>query len=359
MMSEKSWRVAFIGAGTIVQAAHIPGFQQLENVETVAICDVNAERVTEVATKFGIPAVYTDYAQMLNEVKPDITVIATPNVFHKPMALAALAAGSNVLCEKPLALTYGDAKEMLDKAREKGLILNVGTHFRYTPTTRAAKAHVDQGFLGEVYAARAVWQRRSGIPGYGGWFTNKALAGGGALLDIGIHALDRALYLMGYPKPISVTGASFAKFGPQGIGLGGWGNATVEPIPNASFDVDDLSWAFVRFENGAVLQFQVSWAANMPEESCAQLFGTEGGMLVTNSDLKMYRLMSGQEVDLAPKVGQGGPSSYAYLMEQFVRRLEGDETAPIMTPEQALIAVQIVDGIMRSAASGREIRFDE
>jgi predicted dehydrogenase len=357
-MSDKTFRVAFIGAGTIVQRAHIPGFKALPNVEPVAICDVNAERVAAVAAEHGIPAGYTDYEVMLREVKPDITVIATPNVFHKPMTLAALNAGSNVLCEKPLALTYEDAKEMLETAAAKGLILNVGTHYRYTPTTRAAKAHVDGGFLGEVYAARAVWQRRSGIPGFGGWFTNKGLAGGGALLDIGIHALDRALYLMGYPKPVSVSGASFAKFGPRGVGLGGWGNETVEPIANAKFDVDDLAWAFIRFENGAVMQFQVSWAANMPEESCAQLFGTDGGMLVTNNDLKLYKLMNGQEVNIDAVVPGGYPSSYGYLMEQFIKRLNGDDSAPIMTPEQALIAVQIVDGVMRSAASGQEVRFD-
>ena len=357
-MSDKTYRVAFIGAGTIVQRAHVPGFKALPNVEPVAICDVNAERVAAVAAEHGIPAHYTDYEEMLREVKPDITVIATPNIFHKPMTLAALNAGSNVLCEKPLALTYADAKEMIETAAAKGLVLNVGTHYRYTPTTRAAKAHVDGGFLGEVYAARAVWQRRSGIPGFGGWFTNAGLAGGGALLDIGIHALDRALYLMGYPKPVSVSGASFAKFGPRGVGLGGWGNETVEPIPNAKFDVDDLAWAFIRFANGAVMQFQVSWAANMPEESCAQLFGTDGGMLVTNNELKLYKLMNGQEVNIDAVVPGGYPSSYGYLMEQFIKRLDGDDSAPIMTPEQALTAVQIVDGIMRSAASGQEVRFD-
>ena len=348
-------RVAFIGAGSIVQMAHVPGFQTLEGVETVAICDVNHERAQSVAAEFGIQGVYTDYEEMLPEVQPDITVIATPNLFHKPMTLAALEAGSHVLCEKPLALTYGDAKEMLYAAAARDRVLNVGTHFRYAPSTRTAKAHVDAGFLGEVYAARAVWQRRSGIPGFGGWFTNKALSGGGSLLDIGIHALDRALYLMGYPRPATVTGASFAKFGPRGVGLGGWGNATVEPIPNAEFDVDDLTWALVRFENGAVLQFQVSWAAHMPEESCAQIFGTEGGIYVDNSRANLYTLMSGQEVDLAPKVLGGEQNSYRYLMQNFVRYLEGDTTAAIMTPEEALIAVAIVDGIMRSAQSGREV----
>src|SRR5690606_33738152 len=117
------------------------------------------------------------------------------------------------LCEKPLALTYADGYEMYESADEKGLTLTVGTHYRWSAPMQAMKAHVNSGFFGEIYAARTVWQRRSGIPGYGSWFTNKDLAGGGSLLDIGVHALDRALYLMDYPKPVSVSGATYDKLG--------------------------------------------------------------------------------------------------------------------------------------------------
>ncbi|MEZ4675441.1 MAG: Gfo/Idh/MocA family oxidoreductase [Caldilineaceae bacterium] len=216
----QTFRVAMIGAGTIVQGGHIPNFQSVPNVSVEAICDVNEARVKAVADDKNVPHTYTDYNVMLSEVKPDITVIATPNIFHKPMALAALNAGSHVLCEKPLALTYADAKEMMDLAASKGLTLNVGSHYRWSDAIRAAKAQGDAGFYGDIYAVRTVWHRRSGIPGYGSWFTRKELAGGGALLDIGIHALDRALYLMGFPKPVTVSGVTFSKLGPQGVGLG-------------------------------------------------------------------------------------------------------------------------------------------
>ena len=129
-MSKKTWRVAFIGTGMVVQWSHIPSFRRLEGVEAVAVCDVNEERVRSVANDTGIPQAFTDYREMLEKVQPDITVVATPNVFHKPMTLAALEAGSHVLCEKPLALTYADAKEMIDFAAAKGKILTVGTHYR-------------------------------------------------------------------------------------------------------------------------------------------------------------------------------------------------------------------------------------
>ncbi len=237
-----------------------------------------------VAKDTGIPQAFTDYREMLEKVQPDITVVATPNIFHKPMTLAALEAGSHVLCEKPLALTYADAKEMMDFAAEKGKILTVGTHYRYSAPMQAAKAHVDAGFFGEIYAARTVWQRRAGIPGYGSWFTNRDLAGGGSLLDIGVHALDRVLYLMGYPEAVSVTGASYDKLGKLGVGLGGWGLDISKPGAGVRYDVDDLTWAFVRFANGVSLIFQVAWASHLPEQFFAEVYGTKGGANVTNRE---------------------------------------------------------------------------
>src|SRR5688572_7138631 len=124
----KTWRVAFIGAGAIIQRGHIPSFQRLPNIETVAVCDVNLARAQAVAEEAKISHAYSDYQQLLAEVQPDIAVVATPNVFHAPMSIAALEAGAHVLCEKPLALTYEDAKAMMAKAAEVGRVLTVGTH---------------------------------------------------------------------------------------------------------------------------------------------------------------------------------------------------------------------------------------
>ena len=351
-----TWRVAIIGAGSIVQYSHGPGFNRLPNAKVVAICDVNQARAQKVADELDIRQVYTDYEKMLAEVQPDITVVATPNIFHMPMTLAALEAGSHVLCEKPLALTYADAQAMFAKAADKGRVLSVGTHFRFTPPMQAAKAHADAGFFGKIYAARTVWQRRNGIPGYGSWFTNRDLAGGGALLDIGVHTLDRALYLMGYPQPVSVSGATFAEFGPRGMGLGGWGADIFKPSPGARYDVDDFAWAFVRFANGAVMQFQVSWASNFPETVVTELFGTEGGAQIGMRDkVEMYSMLNGQEVTIQTPIGEAKVGSSFLLIEHFVRALDGDPTAEVVTPQQALVSVQIVDGITRSAASGREV----
>lgn len=355
----KTWRVAFLGAGTIVQRAHIPSFQRIANVETVAICDVNLPRAQAVAEEMKIPHTYSDYQTMLDEVQPNIVVVATPNVFHTPMSIAALEAGAHVLCEKPLALTYQDAKMMMEKADEVGRVLTVGTHYRWSAPMRAAKAHVDGGFFGDIYAARTVWQRRSGIPGYGSWFTNKDLAGAGSILDIGVHALDRVLFLMNYPQPVTVSGVLFSKLGPRGLGLGGWGVDILSPAEGARYDVDDMAWGFVRFANGAALQFQVAWASHMAEQFVAELYGTDGAASIGHREgVELYTLLNGQSAKIQVEVPNDPLGSYPRLIEDFVRHLDGDPTAEIVTPAQALSSVKIIDALMRSAAEGREIAFN-
>lgn len=357
-MSQIHHRVAIIGAGFIVSRGHVPSFQAIDNVTVEAVCDLNEARAQAVADEFGVPDVYSDWQKMIDEVQPDITVIATPNKFHHEMGMYALEAGSHLLCEKPLALTVADAEEMLDTAASKNLVLNVGTHFRWMEPTQIAKRHVDGGFFGDIYAARTVYQRRAGIPGYGSWFTNKELAGGGSLLDIGIHALDRALYLMGYPKPVTVTGQTFSKLGPSGQGLGGWGSDHFDPA-KSRFDVDDFAWAFMRFDSGATLILQVSWAMNFPEGFYTELYGTEGGGYISNKEgVELYKNMNGQQVTIQNELSSTPVNSHARLIQNFVRYLDGDPDAVIITPQESLTVVKIVDAIQRSAAEGHEVALD-
>ncbi len=354
----RTWRVAYIGAGFIVKLAHIPNFAALPNVENVALCDVNEARAQALADEMNIPAVYTDFRKMLDEVKPDITVVATPNVFHREMSIAALQAGSHVLCEKPLAPSYADAVEMFEAARAADRVLTVGSHMRFNDNTQIARRQANAGFFGKIYASRSTWHRRSGIPGFGGWFTNRSLAAGGVLFDLGVHALDRALYIMDFPTPVTVSGALFAELGSRGRGMGGWGMDSLQPVPveQRRFDVDDMAWAFVRFDNGAVLQFQVAWAANFPDFWTTELFGTEGGALLDERHkAEFYTTVNGAEAVIQVPMPSTPAQSYAVLVKNLVRHLEGDPTAEIVTQTQALISVQIVDAIARSAQLGREV----
>lgn len=357
--SQADWRVGIIGAGTIVQKGHIPNFQMYPGAEVVAICDINEARAREVADEAGIEHAFQDYNTMLEQIRPNVVVVATPNIFHKPMAIAALEAGAHVLCEKPLALSYADGVEMFDIAEREGRVLTVGTHYRWSAPMQAARQQVDAGFFGDIYALRTIWRRRSGIPGYGSWFTNKDLAGGGALLDIGIHALDRGLYLMGYPQPVSVSGSTFSKLGPQGVGLGGWGIDRRPPQADARFDVDDLTWGFIRFDNGATLILEVSWALHFEDQFYTEILGTRGGGRVSSeAAMELFTILNGQDSDILTRVPPDPVGSYRRQTVDFLRHLEGDSNAMLIDRRQSLIAVQIIEAIFRSAESGREVRLE-
>ena len=351
-------RAGIIGAGSIAQAAHIAAFRSVPDVELVALCDINKERVAKVAQEHQIPHTYSDYHRMLKKEGLDLVVVCVPNALHARMTIAALQAGANVLCEKPMALTYRDACAMIQASHEAGRSLTIGFCLRHSPDTLAAKQKILSGALGQIYYCKASYLRRSGIPGYGSWFTNKDLAGGGAMMDIGCHVTDLSLYLLGHPKPVAVSACTYANFGPRAIGLGGWG--ADHATPPARCDVDDLATAFVRFENGLTMTVEASWAGHGTDGNRIQLFGTEGG-LELNAKLfgaeKPLHFFSarGEElleepVELPPSKG----SIYDLQAQAWVAAIRAG-TPPAVLPEQAAMVAQIIEALYKSASSGKEV----
>ena len=161
---------------------------------------------------------------------------------------------------------------------------------------------------------------------------------------------------MDFPQPLTVSGVTFSKLGTQGVGLGGWGADIQKPTGNAQFDVDDLSWALIRFDNGAAIQLQVSWAVNNKDQFFTEIYGTRGGASVGDQDqMELYTNLNGQQSDIQVKVARSGTGSYKHLVNNFVRYLDGDPTAEIITPTQALTSVKIIEGVFRSASEGHEV----
>ncbi len=354
----KKLRAAVIGAGAIATHSHIPAYQALDDVEIVALCDINAARVEEEAQILGIPAWYTEYQKMLDTEAPDLVSVCSPNAFHAPMTIAALRAGAHVICEKPMALTYAQACEMVKASEETGKTLTFGFHMRSEPTSLAALQAIKSNKLGQIYYAKASYLRKSGIPGYGSWFTSKDLAGGGAMMDIGCHMLDLTLWLMGHPKPISVTASTYAEFGPRAKGLGGWG-ADHYGL-GARFDVDDLTSAFVRFENGATMLLEASWATMGTQGQHFQLYGTEGGLELnpnlfgqdeplhyfTESDLAE----NGSPVELVDTDERGHKS----IIKNWIAAIRKGEQPAIKATEAAMV-VKIVEAAYESARTGKQV----
>jgi predicted dehydrogenase len=348
--------IGVIGAGGIAIGQHLPAYQKLQaegKVKIIGIADINEASAKSAAEKFSIPSVFTDYKKLLEESGLDAVSVCTPNFLHKDPAVAALRSGKHVLVEKPLARNAIEGVEMVEAARISGKKLQVGLNMRFGTGAQAVKRFVDDGRLGEVYFARCHALRRRGIPGWG-VFTQKDKQGGGPLIDIGVHVLDVTMWLMGNPKPASVSGQTYAKFGRRSdlVGLlGKW-----DP---AKFDVEDYAVGFVRFKNGASLVIESSFAANMGEtELYSQLMGTEGGAyldLRNLENLKIYREESGVLTDSIP-YGLVANNSHEAEIRSFINAIQTDEPVEA-SGEQGLVVSQILDAIYESSDTGREIVF--
>jgi predicted dehydrogenase len=352
-------RVGVIGAGTIVQRLHLPTMQQIAGVEVVALTEPNQARLQECADNFGIERGHTDYQEMLNQGDLDAVVIATPNLFHAPATIAALEAGCHVLVEKPMATNAADARRMADVARARGKVLTLNLPRRCAAPYRAARTLLETGQLGEVYAATATLVRRTGIPGYGSWFTTNALSGGGAMLDAGIHILDAALWILGEPAVVAVSATTANHLGRAGLGLGTWG---VDRSAAGTFDVEDSLRAHLRLAGGASLTLDVTWAAYAPSRVGVQLLGTRGGAVVDEQGSMEGTTTLYTDGPDGPTVIQAelptlpAPAGHIPIRGFFASILTG--APPPVSPEQGVRLAEICDALYASAHTGREIRLD-
>lgn len=358
MAKDKTWKVGLIGAGGIVQWSHYPNFgRAIDSTEVVAVSDVNEKRVSEFARSRGIPSFYADYREMLAGEDLDIVVVGTPNVFHKPMSIDALNSGAHVLCEKPVALTLADAQEMFGVAERNGKVLTVGTHYRWGDSMKAVRRSVDDGYFGDIYMIRTAYTRRAGIPGYGSWFTRQELSGGGCGLDIGVHALDKALFLMDYSQPATVSGVTYDRLGKQGVGLGGWGMDRQAASKGGEFSVEDLAYGLVRFASGASIILQASWAMHLPGEQVMEVYGTQGGAVVHPDKLQLFQDMNGAPVTVDVELPAQEANSALDQTRDLVRYLEGDRDALLVTREEVLVGIAILEGLYKSASTGQEVQL--
>ena len=353
----KKLKVAIIGCGGIAKGCHLPGYARMDNVELVAACDIIIERAQEVAEKYGIPQVFQDYNDVFEIPGLDAVDICTPNYLHSIIAVAALNKGLNVFCEKPDAVNTVEAEKMKAAAEKSGKVLMVMRNNRYMQVSSFAKKMVEEGKMGEIYAARCGWQRRRGIPGKGGWFTTKAQSGGGPLIDLGVHMIDLTMWLMGNPKPVAVTGCAYSKFSDNNVSdsvNSDFGDKNSE----VTMDVEDLAIGFIRFDNGACLQLEFSWASNIEQEQrYFELRGTKAGCCWYDRDdtLKIFGEENGVLTDILPKFDR---SKEIQCHEANLRHFADvllNGTEPMFVPQQGLNMVKILEAIYKSAELGKEI----
>lgn len=345
-------RFGVIGAGMISHSS-CQDINGHANAIVVAASDKSEERLDELCKKFSIGFKSPNAADIFKRPDIDAIYIAVPNAFHAPLAIQALEAGKHVILDKPFALSYGEAEKVVATAKKHGKTLMLGMNQRFNKDSQIIRTLRRAGELGEVYHAKAYWFRRSGIPKLGTWFGNKKLAGGGALLDIGVHLLDLALFLMDNFEPTSVSGATYTKFGNRGIGEGGWGSSDRS---ETVFDVDDFATALIKLKGGASLSLDVSWAIIAKQDSMnVNLYGTEKGASAYPAELFSMGEHPGEFRHIEhPHAEIDYP--HCNRFHHFINVLLGTEK-PCVTVEQSLAVQKILDGIYASCRSGREVSF--
>ena len=355
-------KVGIVGCGGIANGKHLPAIKKNGNFEIVAFCDIIKERAEEAKKKYGTEdaRVYTDYNELVKEDLAAVYVL-TPNKSHADISIAAMKAGKHVMCEKPMAKSYEDAKRMVETAKETGKILNIGYQNRYRTDSIYLKRACENGDLGEIYYAKAHAVRRRAVPTWG-VFLNEEEQGGGPLIDIGTHALDLTLWMMDNYEPESVTGSVYRKLADQTE----QGNAFGEWDPK-EFTVEDSAFGFIRMKNGATIHLEASWALNTldVDEAKTSLCGTKAGADMKDG-LRINRVQYNHQCVEKPDLNSGGVAFFegeAEREQDIEQRVFYDAitkgTELTVKPEQALVVTRILEAIYESGRTGKTVYFDQ
>ncbi len=337
--------IGLIGAGLIARDQHFPAWRKIPYTRVLAVADSSADALVPFGEE-QVPLRFADYHDLLADERIDVVDVCVPSGLHAEVTLAALRAGKHVLVEKPMATNRADAEAMLRAARDAGRKLMVAQHMRFGPSIQQLRKYLDRHPLGDVYYARGQWLRRRRLPARPG-FTRHQLSGGGAIYDLGIHMFDLTWWMMGCPRPVTVTGGMYdhlSRRADLGSEWGQWDHTQVE--------VDDFAAGLVRFESGAMMSLEVSWLGFMrePEFWRMQLFGKERGLAWPD-------LVVTGETDRIPWDVQlsepDGEKAHHEVIRMFAQAVLTDEPVPI-PPEQSATAIAVLEALATSHRLGRE-----
>ena len=308
-------RVALLGSG-YVQEFHARAVHEHPSAELVAVANWREQSATALAERYAIPHVTTDWNEIVETTDVDAAVVATPNALHAPQSVALLRAGKHVIVEKPMATSVAECDEMIDVSRASGALLMVAHCWRFRDEVLAMRERVASGELGEVvktrgYGAHATW-------GPEGWFVDPALAGGGALVDMGVHAIDTARFLLGYPTPSRVCAAIGTRYG--------------------TYQVDDDGVLLITWSNGTNSVVESGWW--QPHvgglEADTEVYGTKGYARIWDPEPPS----EGYKHDTQPM--------YSAQMAEFLDAIAAGRQ-PRPSGEDGRVVMQVVEESYRSA----------
>jgi predicted dehydrogenase len=357
-------KIGIVGAGWMA-AYHVAGFRAA-GAEVAAIVDMNEAAAKAAALKYGVDKTFGKPKDLYEAIKDlDAVSIITPNAYHHPLVMEALAHGKHVFCEKPPALTAADVSEMEAAAKKSSRVLMFNFNNRARPESYAMREYIRSGAVGRINSAQASWIRRNGIPGFGGWFTNKKLSGGGPLIDL-LHMIDLALHFMGYPEPKYVLGQTFNDLIDNKEFKGPWG---IPDVKEGVTDVEAAAHAFITFKSGQVLSIRNSWAEMNERETVSvvfqgqkaggkiqRLFRVEGIDSTSIDSCELYSQENGFPVNRNIIFEADEAMGRTRSAKNFALTLD-DKEAPLNTPDEAVKLMKIIDGIYASAKTGKPVEI--
>lgn len=335
-MAKKTVRIALVGVGAAAQINHLPVLKKMDGVELVALCDRDPEKAARVAQKFGVPASYNRFEELLADDSIDAVDITTPNYLHAPMAEAALDAGKHVLCERPLARSLAEATAMAKAAKKADRLLMCALQHRFRPDAQLLRKFVDKGDLGSIFLAKGGWLRQKTEWDSDEWRAQKRASGGGVVLDLGFQMIDLALWVLGDPKVESVT-------------------ASVHR--SRKDEVEDSATAFLRLASGATLTLELTWGLLMEKDfAFLNLFGSGGAALL--NPFRVHKGMHGTLVNVTPTL-ETSRNQYRQSMEaqlgHFMEAVRGGKS-PMGLAQDILPVMELMDAVYKSAELGKEVK---
>lgn len=330
--------VAVVGVGWVAQVVHLPILKRLPEVEVVALCDSDKRRVMLVAEKFGIKHAYDDLSAMLAMDSIEAVIVCTSTETHKEVTLAALAAGKDVLVEKPIALRHADAAAMVEAAKQHKRKLMVGMNHRFRPDTMLMKSFIEGKELGKISYAKSGWLQK--MDNHNPWLVNKSKAGGGVFLDLGLVMFDVAFWMLGYPEVKRVSATNFH---------------------HRTKDIEDTSLVHLVMKNGSALDIEVGWSTLLEDDSYyCNIYGNAGS--ATLSPLRIYKELHGSLVNLAPTKIEPPHQLFKRSYENELKHFFGavhDHHPIISTGDEAVQRMRVVEAVYKSAKTGKEVVFSK
>jgi len=348
-------KVAIIGCGTIANSAHGPSYSMNPGVDIAWCVDIIPERAKALAEKYGDAntKTATDFKEAIADPEVTCVSLCVPNYLHAPMAIACLDAGKHVLCEKPAAMNYQEAVSMKEAADRNNRILNIGVVNRFNTAVNKVKELIEAGELGEVYHVYCSFRSYRSIPGLGGPFTTKALAGGGVLIDWGVHFLDLINYCIGGPAMKTASANAYNKLGkdmPNYVFTSMWAGP---PDYSGKCDVEEFITGLIRTD-GPTISLNGAWAQNIDENAMfIEFLGTKGGVkLQYGQNFTFYATQNGMLTQTTPAFNMG--DMFYDELDAFVKCAAKNEKIR-SNIDEVLVTAQMMDALYQSAEIGREV----